>query len=151
MSAVTQSSDPPETRARFRYFAKVPTRWMDTDQNGHVHQAEYYSFFDTAITTHLIQDCGFDPSRDATTLFCVENMCRYHRELSFPQIAEVGVRVARLGNSSLRYELALFTEGHETASATGYFVYVFVDRQTHRSTPIPPRIRAALEQLKAAP
>ena len=134
-------------RDNFRYFVSIPTRWMDNDVYGHVNNVVYYAYFDTAICRYLMVEAGIDIVNGPTLPFTVENGCRYHHSLAFPQVLEAGLGVAHLGTSSVRYEIALFPQDQQDAAADGYFVDVFVDRGTHRSVPIPPKARAALEKI----
>jgi acyl-CoA thioester hydrolase len=120
---------------------------MDNDVYGHVNNALYYGFFDTAINEYLIGEGGLDINADAVIAFAVESQCQYLRPLAFPGVIEIGLRVGKLGNSSVRYELAVFKQGESSAAAAGYFVHVFVDRETQRPVPMPAAIRAALERL----
>ena len=120
---------------------------MDNDIYGHVNNALYYAFFDTAINEYLIAEGGLDIATGQVVAFAAESQCRYLRPLAFPGTIEVGLRVGKLGNSSVRYELAIFKPGEPLAAAAGYFVHVFVDRETQKPTPIPTAIRAALERL----
>lgn len=136
-----------ETRDRFPHFLSIPTRWMDNDVYGHVNNVVYYSYFDTVICRYLIVEARLDIVEGPVVPFTVENMCRYHRSLSFPEVVDAGLRVAQLGNSSVRYEIALFSQNEAEAAAEGYFVDVFVDRGTRQSVPIPPKIHTALERL----
>lgn len=136
-----------ETRDCYPHSLTLATRWRDIDVFGHVNNAVYYEYFDSIINRYLMETGGNDPVQDDCMQFCVENRCQYHRELSFPQQVDARLRVAKLGNSSVRYELALFTEGEDTPAATGYFVHVFVNRASREATPIPPDIRAALSEL----
>ena len=135
------------TRAEYTHFQSLPTRWTDNDIYGHVNNALYYAFFDTAINEYLIAEGGLDINAGAVIAFAVESQCQYFRPLAFPGMIEVGLRVGKLGNSSVRYELAIFKQGEPLAVAAGYFVHVFVDRETQRSVPIPTPIRTALERL----
>lgn len=136
-----------ETRHRFVHFLAIPTRWMDNDVYGHVNNVVYYSYFDTVINEYLISAGGLDIAGSAVIGIAAESMCRFRRELTFPEVIEAGLRVGHLGKSSVRYEIGLFSDGEEEAAAAGYFVHVFVDRATHKPEPIPARIRAALERL----
>ena len=138
---------PQITRAEYTHFQSLPTRWTDNDIYGHVNNALYYAFFDTAINEYLIAEGGLDINAGAVIAFAVESQCQYFRPLAFPGMIEVGLRVGKLGNSSVRYELAIFKQGEPLAVAAGYFVHVFVDRETQRSVPIPTPIRTALERL----
>jgi acyl-CoA thioester hydrolase len=137
-----------ETRDRFVHFLAIPTRWMDNDLYGHVNNVVYYSYFDTVINQYLIAQGGLDIAQAPVIGIAAESLCRFRRELTFPQVVEAGLRVAHLGNSSVRYEIGLFTQDQEQAAATGYFVHVFVRRDTNKPVPIPPTIRQALERLR---
>ncbi|HYB09783.1 MAG TPA: thioesterase family protein [Alphaproteobacteria bacterium] len=125
----------------------MPTRWMDNDVYGHVNNVIYYSFFDTLINQYLVSAGGLDYHNGPVIGLAVETMCRFKRELTYPELVEGGLRVGKLGTSSVRYEIGLFGAGHETPAAVGYFVHVFVERASRKPTPIPPQIRAALEKL----
>lgn len=135
------------TRSEYSHFSTLPTRWMDNDVYGHINNALYYAFFDTAINQYLIAEGGLDITAGTVIAFAVESQCQYLRPLAFPEVIEVGLRVGKLGNSSVRYELAIFKQGETLASAAGYFVHVFVNRETQRPTPMPERIRSALGRL----
>ncbi|HLI13555.1 MAG TPA: thioesterase family protein [Alphaproteobacteria bacterium] len=144
-------SEIPTTREDYPHFLSIPTRWMDNDLYGHVNNVVYYSFFDTLINEYLIRMGGLDIHAGPVIGLAVETMCRFKRELTYPEVIEAGLRVGKLGNTSVRYEIGLFSAGHEEPAATGYFVHVFVDRAQRRPVPIPPRIRAALARLVPAP
>jgi acyl-CoA thioester hydrolase len=138
-----------ETRQRFRHFLEIPTRWADNDVYGHVNNATYYAYFDTVVNRLLIDRGLLDLAQSPSIGVVVETACRFHRSLSFPDVIEAGLRVAKIGNSSVRYELGLFRRGDETAAATGHFVHVYVDRVTRRPTAVPEAVRAALSPLAA--
>ncbi len=136
------------TRDNYFYFLNIPTRWIDNDLYQHVNNVHYYAFFDTVIGRFLMDEGGLDYREDAVVGFAVENGCRYLRPLAFPDIVEAGLRVTKIGNSSVRYEVALFTAGHESPAATGHFTHVFVNRhEGGKAAPIPPKIRAALAKI----
>ena len=139
-----------ETRAAYRYFVPIPTRWMDNDVYGHVNNVVYYAYFDTVINRYLIAEGGLDIARGATIGLCVESRCRYRKPIAFPDDVDAGLRVAKLGRSSVTYEVGIFARGEEDAAAEGSFVHVFVDRETRRATPIPETIRAALARIVRA-
>lgn len=120
---------------------------MDNDIYGHINNALYYGFFDTAINQYLIAEGGLDINTGPVIAFAAESQCQYLSPLSFPDVIEAGLKVGKLGNSSVRYELALFKQNERYAAAAGYFVHVFVDRETQRPVPIPETIRKALERL----
>jgi acyl-CoA thioester hydrolase len=134
------------TRARFPHFLAIPTRWMDNDVYGHVNNVVYYSYFDTVINRYLVE-AGLDITRSATIGVCVESHCTYLRAVSFPDDLYAGLGVAHIGKSSVRYEIGVFAHGDDAASAQGWFVHVFVDRESRQATPIPERLREALERI----
>lgn len=114
---------------------------------GHVNNVTYYSYFDTAANALLIQHAGFDLQNTPIIGLVVDSACSFLQELSYPEIIEVGVAIEKIGNSSLRYDLAIFKQGQNEAAAQGHFVHVFVDRQTRKSTSIPDDMRDALTQF----
>jgi acyl-CoA thioester hydrolase len=138
----------PGTRTEYRYFHLVTTRWMDNDVFRHVNNVNYFSFFDTAVTYWELVEGGVDLVDGDVHCVVAEVQCRYHASVAFPDRITVGLRVARLGTSSVRYELAIFRNEEETASAEGYFVHVFVQRGEQRPVPIPAKVRARLEKLQ---
>ncbi len=140
---------PAETRARYRRFLPIPTRWMDNDIYGHVNNVVYYSYFDTVINRYLIDEGGLDIAGGNPIGLCVESHCAYVRPVAFPDEIDAGMRVGHLGKSSVRYEIGIFRRGAEEASAHGWFVHVFVDRATRRPSPLSDRMREALERIKA--
>jgi acyl-CoA thioester hydrolase len=135
------------TRADYRWFLSIPTRWMDNDVYGHVNNVVYYSYFDTVVNKMLIAEGLLDIERSPTIGLCVESHCAFAAPLVFPETVEAGLRIGRLGNSSVRYEIALFRSGVEAPAATGHFVHVFVDRATRRPAPLDENARAILERL----
>lgn len=135
------------TRASYRHFERIDTRWGDNDLYGHINNVVYYAYFDTVINRVLIAAGGLDPHAGGAIGLCVESGCQYTAPASYPDALEGALRVARLGRTSVRYELGIFRAGTDTLCAHGHFVHVFVDRETRRPTPIPDRIREALETL----
>jgi len=140
-----------KSRQTYPHFLKIPTRWMDNDVYGHVNNVVYYAYFDTVINEYLIRQGGLDILADPVIGIAVETHCTFHQSLAFPDVVDAGLRVGKLGQSSVRYEIGLFASDSDTAAATGYFVHVFVDRAANTPTAIPERIRAALEPLAIAP
>ena len=135
------------SRADFPVIRSITTRWMDNDVYGHVNNVVYYSFFDTAVNAHLIEQGVLDPATSPVIGLVVETGCRYAAPITFPDRVEAGVRVARIGTSSVRYEVGLFRNDEEGAAAFGHFVHVYVDRETRRPVPIPTDARRVLEAL----
>lgn len=140
---------PRQTRAAFRHFRRITTRWMDNDAYGHVNNVVYYAYFDTAVTQHLIETGALDIARSTAVGLVVETQCRYASPIAFPDLVTAGMRVARLGTSSVRYELGLFRDDEDAASAEGHFIHVYVDRATNRPVPLPDAVRTALAPLVA--
>jgi acyl-CoA thioester hydrolase len=133
----------------YPHHALITTRWKDNDVYGHVNNVEYYSFFDTVINEYLIAEGGLDIAAGAVIGVCAESHCSFHGPLAFPGTVDAGLRVAQLGRSSVRYEIELREQGAGEAAATGWFVHVFVDRESRRPVDIPAPLRTALESLAA--
>lgn len=138
----------PEPRSAYCAFRSIGSRWSDNDVYGHVNNVIYYSWFDTAVNAWLIEQGALDIHAGETIGLVIETQCNYFAPLAFPQVVEAGIRVARIGGSSVRYEVGLFAQGAETAAAQGHFVHVYVDRATRRPAALPQRLRAALGQLR---
>jgi len=134
-------------RGDYRAFYPVTTRWADNDSYGHVNNVVYYAWFDSAVNRYLIEEGGLDIGGGEVVGFVVSSGCEYLTPVSYPEPVEVGIRVDRLGNSSVRYGVAIFRPGEDAACACGYFVHVFVERATNRSAAVPAGLRNALERL----
>jgi len=135
-------------RDQYAYFLPIQTRWMDNDQYGHVNNVTYYSYFDTVANHYLIHRGGLDIAAGEIVGVVVESQCTYRSGLAYPEVIEAGLRVDRLGNSSVQYGIAIFRQGQDQAAAHGRFVHVFVNRQTNQPLPIPGPIRAALQRIQ---
>lgn len=142
---MTGSSAP--ARNAYPHFQPITTRWKDNDLYGHVNNVEYYSYFDSVINAYLIRAGGLDIHAGAVIGVCAESHCKYLDSLAFPDTVDAGLRVARIGRSSVRYEIGLFRAGSDAPAADGWFVHVFVDRATRRPVELPAPLRAALERL----
>jgi acyl-CoA thioester hydrolase len=138
----------PHLRSDYHYLQPVTTRWHDNDLYGHVNNVTYYSYFDSAVNTYLIEQGGLDIHEGDVVGFVVSSACDYFASIAFPDRIEIGLRVGKLGNSSVQYELAVFKDGVEEACAAGRFVHVFVDRASNRPVSIPERLRNALARLE---
>lgn len=137
----------PETLDRYPWVVPITTRWTDNDVYGHVNNAVYYSYFDSAANLFLVREGGLDIATSPIIALVVESKCSYRRPLAYPQALRAGVRVDRLGQRSVTWGIAIFDEEDPTAAAHGIFVHVFVDRATRKSVAIPAEIRGALERL----
>ena len=135
------------TRDGYRAFRSVPTRWADNDVYGHVNNVVYYSWFDTAVNALLIEQGALDIHHGTTVGFVVETHCNYFAALAYPQTVDVGLRVAHIGISSVRYEIGLFAEGNDFAAAQGHLVHVYVNRMSGRPVPLPPTLRRVVDDL----
>ena len=138
----------PEVRERYPHFLSVPTRWMDNDVYGHVNNVVYYSYFDTVVNEYLIHSGVLNIDSSPVIGLVVETHCRFFEPLTFPDTVHAGLRVARLGRSSVRYEIGLFRNDDQTAVAQGHFVHVYVERESRKATALRPEMRAALEKIR---
>jgi acyl-CoA thioester hydrolase len=134
-------------RASYKHFLTIPTRWMDNDVYGHVNNVVYYSYFDTVVNDYLMQHGGLDYRNDTIVGLVVETMCQYKKSLAFPESIDVGLRVAKIGKSSVRFEIGIFRQGDDEPAAFGHFVHVFVERAVQKSVAIPELMRAALQKI----
>ncbi|QOF75562.1 acyl-CoA thioesterase (plasmid) [Aminobacter sp. SR38] len=139
----------PSSRNAYKAFRTITTRWMDNDIYGHMNNVVHYSLFDTAVNGWLIGEGVLDIHGGDQIGLVVETGCRYFSELAFPDTVTAGIRVAKLGTSSARYEVGLFRKEEEAAAAEGFFVHVYVDRETRRPKPLNDRLRTALSAIAA--
>jgi acyl-CoA thioester hydrolase len=142
------TSPTPGTRARYRAFSTMTTRWFDNDVYGHMNNALHYQLFDTAVNGHLVVQGVLDPKTSPTVFLVVETGCSYFGEMGFPDVVHAGIHVTRLGTSSVTYGVGLFRNDDDAASAEGHFVHVNVDRETRRPVPISAQTRAVLKALR---
>jgi acyl-CoA thioester hydrolase len=138
----------PPLRSTFPHVERLSTRWNDNDVYGHVNNVVHYMLFDTVINGWLIAEGGLDIHRGDVIGLCVESHCSYHSAVEFPAPIDAGLRAGKIGRSSIRYELGLFAPDAEEPAAHGWFVHVFVDRETRRPVELPAGIRAAMERLE---
>jgi acyl-CoA thioester hydrolase len=136
-----------EPRSAYKVFRTIGTRWMDNDVYGHVNNVVYYSWFDTAVNAYLIEQGALDIHHGETIGLVIETQCNYFSPLAFPQVVEAGIRVAKLGTSSVRYEVGLFAQGEPLTAAKGHFIHVYVDKRTRRPGPLPTQLKTTLETL----
>ena len=137
----------PDSREDYAHFSRITTRWNDNDVYGHVNNVVYYSYFDTVVNKFLIDGNSLDIENSDIVGLVVETQCQYFRSITFPDTVDAGIRVTRLGTSSVRYEVGLFRNDDEMAAAQGYFVHVYVDRATNKPVPIPDATRTLLSTL----
>ena len=148
MSSASTSRPQPESRSAFKVFRRIDTRWMDNDVYGHVNNVVYYSWFDTAVNAHLMEQGALDIHHGDTIGLVIETQCNYFAPLAFPQTIDAGIRVAKLGSSSVRYEIGLFAQGEDLCAARGHFVHVYVDKENRRPVKaLPLKLKTVLETL----
>jgi acyl-CoA thioester hydrolase len=145
--AAAREETKPQRRADYPHLLAIPTRWLDNDVYGHVNNVQYYAFFDTVINRWLIEEGGLDIHRGQVIGVCAESHCRFDAPIAFPATIDAGLRVGKVGGSSVRYEIGLFRGGSDEPLASGWFVHVFVDRDTRRPAGIPEQVRESLERL----
>jgi acyl-CoA thioester hydrolase len=143
------SRQPPGRRADYRYFHAITSRWADNDALQHVNNVVYFSYFDTAVTYFEMSRGVWQFVDGPVRCVAVEVTCRYLRSVAFPDRITVGLRLASIGRTSFRYDLAIFREDEDEASAEGHFVRVFVESATQRPVPVPAESRAILETVLA--
>ncbi|MBX9611884.1 MAG: acyl-CoA thioesterase [Burkholderiales bacterium] len=144
---MTAPKPQPEARSAYPVFRPITTRWMDNDAYGHVNNVVYYSWFDTAVNAFLIEHGVLDIHHGETIGLVVETQCNYFAPLAFPQTVEAGIRVAQLGESSVRYEVGLFAQGAPLTAARGHFIHVYVDKASRRPVRLPAPLKTVLETL----
>jgi acyl-CoA thioester hydrolase len=144
---LSEARNGPGLRQDYRTFRTITTRWMDNDIYGHMNNVVHYSLFDSAVNGWLIEKGVLDIHHGEQIGLVVETGCRYFGELAFPDVVHAGLRVARLGSSSVRYEVGLFRNDEQTAAAEGFFVHVYVDRETRRPKPLNKALRTVLETI----
>jgi len=140
----------PESRERYRHFLAIATRWMDNDVYQHVNNVVYYSYFDTVVNRYLVDRGVLEVGVSPVIGLVVETACQYFSPIAFPDTVHAGLRVGKLGKTSVRYEVGIFRNEEAAASAQGHFVHVYVDRALGRPVPLPPGLRAVLEPLVLA-
>lgn len=134
-------------RAAYRLFRPITTRWMDNDVYGHINNVVYYSFFDTVVNGWLVENGLLDIAGSPTVGLVVETKCNYFASVAFPERIEGGLRIDRIGGSSVTYGIGIFADGAAEAAAAGHFVHVYVERESQRPVPIPDRVRGAMQDL----
>jgi acyl-CoA thioester hydrolase len=141
------SREAPAARSAFKVWRTFTTRWADNDAYGHVNNTIFYQWFDSAVNAWLVEQGMLDIANGDPIGLVVETRCSYFAPLAFPQDVDVGLAVAELGRSSIRYRIGVFAAGEETAAAQGEFVHVVVDRAGRRPVEIPTDWRSRLQAI----
>jgi acyl-CoA thioester hydrolase len=147
MNAPSSPRTPPPERARYPYLSAITTRWGDNDAYGHVNNVIYYAWFDTVVNRYLIEHGVLDITGSAAIGLVVETSCRYFSSIAYPDAVTAGLRVTKLGNASVTYEIGVFRADATIASACGHFTHVYVDRESRRPVPVPDAVRSILKPL----
>ena len=134
-------------REIFPFFIDIATRWMDSDIYGHVNNVEYYSYIDTAVNMHLVTSGALDPSTANVFGVVAESGCKFLKEICHPERIRAGIRVTKIGKSSVTYQAALYRRSDEMLAALGHFVHVYINRETRSPESIPDKIREELKRL----
>ena len=137
----------PNTLSNYPHHLTIPTRWSDNDVYGHVNNAVYYFYFDTVVNKWLIENGHLEIGKSKTIGLVVETSCSYFAPIEFPHDVIAGLRVSKIGTSSVTYEIGLFTEGSEIAAAQGHFTHVYVNEASRKPTPISDQFREGLNRL----
>ena len=141
----------PSSRSAYRAFRALTTRWMDDDIYGHMNNVVHYSLFDTAVNAWLVENRVLNIQSGGWIGLVAETGCRYFTYLAFPDVVHAGIRVDRVGETSVRYGVGLFRNDEQVAAAEGFFVHVYVDRRTRRPKPLSAELRRALNTIAASP
>ena len=126
----------PSNRSEYNFFSKISTRWNDNDIYGHMNNVIYYELFDTAVNKWLIKNDLIDIKNGHNIGLIVQSGCNYYSSFQYPEDIDAGIRVTKIGTSSVRYEVGLFREKNVISSSDGFFVHVYVDRKTNKPIPL---------------
>jgi len=135
------------SRSGFKVWRRFTTRWADNDAYGHVNNTIFYQWFDSAVNGWLVEQELLDIQAGDPIALVVETRCCFLAPVEFPKDVEVGLAVAELGRSSVRYRIGVFADGGAKAVAQGDFVHVLVDRTSRRPVDVPENWRRALESI----
>ena len=135
------------SRSDFKWFIDLQSRWMDNDAYGHINNVIYYAWFDTVVNRFLVDNELLDYQNDTVHGIVIESKCTYLKEFTYPDVAQAGLKLQRLGNTSVAYDIGLFHVGDDDAAALGYLVHVYVDTQTRQPVRVPDTVRAGIEAL----
>lgn len=137
----------PPIREDYKHFLEIPTRWNDNDSYGHVNNAVYFYYIDTVVNSYLIDTGLMDIKNGKMIGFAVDTGCKFFSSIEYPDMVHAGLRVTKLGNSSVTYDIGLFRNDETTAAAQGYFVHVYVDEKTRRPVKISDKMRETLQEI----
>jgi acyl-CoA thioester hydrolase len=141
------SADGKFSRSDFQWFIDLQSQWMDNDAYGHINNVIYYAWFDTAVNRFLVDNELLDYQKDTVHGIVIESKCTYLKEFTYPDVAQAGLKLQRLGSTSVAYDIGLFHVGDENAAALGYLVHVYVDTESRQPVRVPDAVRAGVEAL----
>ncbi len=141
------SADGQFRRSDFKWFIDLQSRWMDNDAYGHINNVIYYAWFDTAVNRFLVDNGLLDYQNDTAHGIVIESKCTFLKEFTYPDVAQAGLKLQRLGNTSVAYDIGLFHVGDDDAAALGYLVHVYVDTESRQPVRVPDAVRAGVEAL----
>jgi acyl-CoA thioester hydrolase len=137
----------PVNRAHFKRFMPITSRWSDNDVYGHINNVVYYHYFDSAVNAYLVKAGALDLEQGKQIGLVVQSSCSFFAPLAFPQAIEAGLRVEKIGTSSVRYQIGIFAAGADETAALGHFTHVYVDRATRRPQALSDDLRRAVSAL----
>ena len=137
----------PSARSDYPIFYSLESRWADNDIYGHINNVAYYAYFDSVVNRFLIEHGNLNPASDSVVGYVVHSSADYFAPVSYPATLRLGLRVVRMGEKSLTWEVGVFAPDADQTCVTGTFTHAFVNRETGTSASIPASIRAAVEQL----
>ena len=137
----------PSHISEYNYFCELSTRWNDNDIYGHMNNIIYYALFDTAVNKWLIKNKLVDIKNGQNIGLIVQSGCNYFSSFEYPENINAGIRVTKIGKSSVRYEVGLFKEKEELSSADGFFIHVYVDRKTNKPIALDYNFKNALDTI----
>eukprot|EP00747_Dinoflagellata_sp_TGD_P201478 gnl/TRDRNA2_/TRDRNA2_74968_c0_seq2.p1 gnl/TRDRNA2_/TRDRNA2_74968_c0~~gnl/TRDRNA2_/TRDRNA2_74968_c0_seq2.p1 ORF type:complete len:212 (-),score=15.96 gnl/TRDRNA2_/TRDRNA2_74968_c0_seq2:22-657(-) len=152
------ASEVPPKRADFHFWHDVTVRWADHDPFGHVNNVQYYSWFDTTMVAFLVQagyvvvpdgSCEHGNAPSLLRPYVVRSSCRYFAPVTLRHSpVTVGLNIARVGRSSVHYQLGLFSSQRgELAHASADFWHVWVDPTTERPGAIPDAVAGEYRKI----
>ena len=144
------SREEPRPRADYKVWRPITTRWADNDAYGHVNNVVFYAWFDTAVNAWLVEQGLLDIEHGNPIGLVVETRCTFFAPLAFPQGVEAGIKIERLGQSSVTYRIGIFVEDSGDPAAQGQFTHVYVDRETRRPVALPAEWREKLDSISSS-
>jgi len=142
-------------RGDYKFHLEYRTRWSDNDVYHHLNNSVYAFLIDSVINAYLIEHCGLKPATSEQIGLVVSSYCDFFGSVAYPAVVDLGLRVLKLGKSSVLYEVGIFEQGQEVVKAVGGFIHVFVEQDSRRPTKegMDSKIRDGLQQIltKEAP